>query len=266
MAARASARKTGGKKPAASKRRAKATPTTLAPRGLKSRNGVSPSGFTLSDYVAEETYADREKLPAFLTGNRPTRNPCLMCPGECCRARVVLNVCDLVRLAAPLEIHPSSFCDLVECESRNGEAILIGETRKHITLRKGDDDHCVLQLKVDGHRRCGVHELRPGICRLYPFAFERGNQRLEMGLVSCPTRWLISAQKKDAILDDLESHEHDRALDRQIVRRWNLKQEEERTPQAFWIFALVEAGRELGVDTSAFTRQPPRAKLKPAIW
>ncbi|MEW5850005.1 MAG: YkgJ family cysteine cluster protein [Myxococcota bacterium] len=246
--------------------RRKRTPTTLAPRGRKSRHGVSPSGFTLAEYVSEEVYAQRKDLPRFLNVIPASESPCTGCHAECCRARVVMNVPDLVRLVAPLQMPPSSACDLVECETRNGEPILIGETPKQIVLRKGDDDFCVFLMNVDGHRRCGVHAIRPAICRIYPFSWERGNMRYQMGYVACPSMWVVGEARKNAVLDDVESHEHDRVLDRKLVRRWNARPAEERTPQGFWRFAMVEGAAELGLDVGYLTRPEPRTRLKPALW
>jgi Fe-S-cluster containining protein len=244
----------------------KRTPTSLVPRGARSRNGVSPSGFTLAAYVTEDAYAQRKDLPRFLNVIPASEAPCVDCHAECCRARVVLNVADLVRLVAPLQIPPSSACDLVECDTRNGEPILIGETPKQIVLRKAEDEFCVFLLKVDGHRRCGVHALRPGICKIYPFSWERGTMSYQMGYVACPSLWVVGDERRNEVLDDVESHEHDRVLDRKLVRRWNERSAEERTPQAFWRFALMEGARALGVDVGYLKRPQPRTRLKPALW
>jgi Fe-S-cluster containining protein len=216
--------------------------------------------------MTPEQYAPLKRKPSFLNVIQASETPCLGCTGECCRARVVMNIPDLVRLAAPLGIHPSALCDLTECETRNATGVLIGETAKYIQLRKRDDGFCRLLLEIDGHRRCGVHSLRPSICRIYPFSFERGSSVYAMGLVVCPTQWIVSAHKRDAILDDVESFEQDRALDRRLVKRFNRLPEGERTPAAFWLYAMVEGGRELGLDVSYLSQQAPRRQLKPALW
>ncbi|MBI5494895.1 MAG: YkgJ family cysteine cluster protein [Deltaproteobacteria bacterium] len=243
------------------------TRTALAPRGGRSRHGASPSGFTLAQgYLTSAEHAELSRRPRFLTVIQASPDPCLSCTGYCCRARVVINTCDLVRIAAPLGMHPSSFCDLAEAESRNGEPVLIGDTPKHLLLRKAEDDHCVFLMNVDGHRRCGVHPLRPGICRIYPFSYERGQTRYELGWIMCPEKWVLSDDRRDGVLDDVESYEHDRVLDRRVVRAFNARPAEERTAQAFWEHALPAAGKALGMDVSVFTRQRPRARLKPALW
>lgn len=254
------------KRAPARKKARSSTPTWLARRGGKSKNGKSPSGFTLAGYVTPEEYADRAHRPKFLNVLPADEDPCHTCTSECCRARVVLNVADLARLVVPLRLPASSICDLTECDSRNGEPILIGDTPKHIVLRKSDDDFCSLLLTVDGRRRCGVHAIRPGICRIYPFSFDRGRIRYEIGYVACPTQWLVSKPRQDEILDDVERHEQDRALDRRVVRKWNRRPAEERTVSAFWGFAVQEVGRALRMDVSSFFRVPPRTQLKPPLW
>lgn len=259
------------KKPAKAKEAPRSgvkTPTTLAPRGLKSKGGVSPSGYKLQHrYHTPESYqAQRGTRPRFLNVIQASEAPCQACTSYCCRARVVINVPDLVRLAGPLGIHPFSLCDLTEADSRNGEPVLIGDTPKHILLRKADDDHCALLLTIDGLRRCGVHGIRPGICRVYPFSYKRGTMIYELGHIMCPTQWILSPEKQDQVLDDVETYEQDRALDRQIVRAFNALPSEERTALAFWQHAMREGGKALGQDVSFMFREPPRATLKPALW
>ena len=256
------------KKKAPSTKPAKRTPSTLAPRGGRSKDGVSPSGFTLQHrYHTPESYqAERGRKPTFLNIVQGSEAPCLDCTSYCCRARVVINVPDLVRLAGPLGIHPSSLCDLTEADSRNGEPALIGDTPKHMVLRRAEDDHCQLLLSVDGQRRCGVHAIRPGICRVYPFSYTRGTTRYELGHVMCPTEWVLSTERQDRVLDDVESYEQDRALDRRIVREFNARPAEERTARAFWEHAMREGGASLGQDVSFMFREAPRTRLKPALW
>lgn len=271
------ARKKTAKKPAkagrsptkTAKAAAARTPTTLATPGGKARNGVSPSGFTMvPNYMEPELYEQRLKRPAFLNVLPADPAPCTNCPSRCCHANVVLNVCDLVRLAGPLLVHPSSVCNLTFIETRNGASVLIGDTPKHIMLRKNPEQElCVLLLDVDGHRRCGVHALRPGICRIYPFSYRRGTRLYQMGHVICPTQWVMSKEAVDRVLTDIEQHEQDRVVDRRIVQRWNdTVPVDQRTAPAFWDYAMREAGAALGVDVSFMFRQPQRQKLGPALW
>jgi Fe-S-cluster containining protein len=256
------------KKKVVKKKAAPRTPTTLAERGLKSADGVSPSGFELKHrYHTPETYqAERGSKPRFLNIVQGSEAPCVDCTSYCCRARVVINIPDLVRLSGPLAIHPFSLCDLTEADSRNGEPVLIGDTPKHMVLRRGEDEHCQLLLTVDGLRRCGVHAIRPGICRVYPFSYVRGSMTYELGHVMCPTQWILSKERQDRVLDDVECYEQDRALDRRIVKAFNQRPVEERTALAFWEHAMREGGKALGQDVSFMFRVPPRTQLKPALW
>jgi Fe-S-cluster containining protein len=177
-----------------------------------------------------------------------------------------MNVCDLVRLCVPLQVPPPAVCALEPCETRNGAPILVGDQPRHITLRKDASGFCSLLIKGFGFVRCGVHALRPAICRIYPFSFERGATRYQMGMIGCPTLWLVDEPRRNAVLDDVESHEHDRVLDRKVVRRWNRLPREERTEAWFWVWALAQAGAEMGVDVSPFLEPKPRSRLKPALW
>ena len=244
------------------------TRSALARRGLKTKDGVSPSGFVLHHkYNTPENYqAQRGSKPRFLNVLQASEAPCLDCTAYCCRARVIINVPDLVRLAGPLGIHPHSLCDLTEADSRNGEPVLIGDTPKHMILRKAEDDHCQLLMTVDGNRRCGVHGIRPGICRIYPFSYQRGATKYELGHVMCPTEWLMTPQRQNAALDDVETYEQDRVVDRRIVRAFNERPADARTPAAFWEHAMREGGKVLGQDVSFMFRERPRTTLKPALW
>ncbi len=244
------------------------TPTALAPAGALTAQGVSPSGFTLSHtYKRPDAYqATRGHRPSFLNVLPASEAPCLDCTAYCCRARVVINVPDLLRLCVPLGIHPSSLCNLEEADSRNGEPILIGDTPRHMVLRKAEDEHCQLLMTVDGQRRCGVHAIRPGICRVYPFSYQRGSTVYQLGHVMCPTEWLLSAERQDKVLDDVEAYEQARAVDRRVVRRFNALPLAERGPLAFWTFALREGGAELNLDVGLFLNPKPRTLLRERLW
>jgi Fe-S-cluster containining protein len=180
---------------------------------------------------------------------------------------VIINVCDLVRLVAPLGMEPSSMCDLTETDSRNGEPVLIGDTKKHMVLRHRDSDFCQLLLEIDGQQKCGVHAIRPQICRIYPFSYQRGSMRYEMGHIVCPTEWVVSDEMTQNVLDAIETHEQDRATDRRIVRQWNEETpEEERTPARFWRYAMKAAGEALNVDVAYLFEEPARSRLKEKLW
>jgi len=242
-----------------------ATPRSLVKDPGKSKDGVSPSGFKLAEFMTPEQFAPLARKPRFLQVLQASEAPCSTCHGECCKARVIMNIPDLIRLAAPLQVHPSSLCDLTEVESRHGEPVNIGEAHKHIVLRKRDDNFCALLLDVDGHRRCGVHSLRPSICRIYPFGYERGQVSYSIGAYICPTPWIVSTDRRNQILDDVERYEQDRALDRRLVRRFNALPDQERTVNAFWDFAMRQGASELDYDIRYITDRP-RELLGKRLW
>ena len=58
----------------------------------------------------------------------------------------------------------------------------------HMTLRSREDGSCVF-LSLDSRNtkhRCDVHSLRPTLCRLYPFQFQKLNEsKYELRLITC---------------------------------------------------------------------------------
>jgi hypothetical protein len=99
---------------------------------------------------------------------------------DCCRSEVGLSGADVVRIARALQVNPDHFAVLIAArggEGRADELVRLG--RRHephrLVLRRREtepgrgDEACTFLLELrSGRRLCGLAELAPAACRLFP--------------------------------------------------------------------------------------------------
>lgn len=115
------------------------------------------------------------------SGAGPAATICRACrTRDCCRSEVALSGDDVVRIARTLQVIPDHFVALVpvaDARARVAEGILLGRGREpyRLVLRRREtepgrgDQVCTFLLELrDGRRLCGLAELAPAACRLFP--------------------------------------------------------------------------------------------------
>ncbi len=126
-------------------------------------------------------------------------SPCATCPtARCCTSfDPELTSADVARLVAQLGLAPEHFATLapVRADAIGPDGVRLGgpETRELRLARtpapkgEGGARRCVFLLHLGpGLNRCGVHEVRPALCRLYPSDATRFGVMVGTPLEICP--------------------------------------------------------------------------------
>ena len=127
----------------------------------------------------------------------PTSDPCFSCTVSCCRAfRIYMTPTDLHRISRGLGVPASDFCLPVQCSGETRDhahlAFSLGEEERFLLALHRRASGCVFLMKVGDHRRCGIHGVRPLVCRSYPLAWNRGRTCMAQQAL-CPQPWPTSS-------------------------------------------------------------------------
>ncbi|MBN2361289.1 MAG: YkgJ family cysteine cluster protein, partial [Deltaproteobacteria bacterium] len=155
--------------------------------------------------------------------------PCSLCNSVCCCEKVCINIVDLARLVIALGVRADQVVTLTtEHKSTITIPALIGGQRTHMLLRQEPVEGlarpaCHMLARPGGQLRCGVHAVRPGVCRAYPFRFftDRGDF-FYVGLPHlCPINWALAPSARRAIEREIVAWRRENDAAERMVRRWN---------------------------------------------
>jgi Fe-S-cluster containining protein len=151
-----------------------------------------------------------------------------------------LTGADLVRLARGLGVTPLSFCRLapVRADEAGPDGIRLGGIETwELRLRRtaaGEEDpfpggarRCLFLMHLaPGTERCGVHPLRPMLCRTFPAARSLGQLHVGTAPAVCPeAAWEGLPPPEPALLGALEvtfdAADLERGRWRRFLSRWN---------------------------------------------
>jgi Fe-S-cluster containining protein len=149
---------------------------------------------------------------------------CHACHGPCCfEYSVPVTGFELCRLASGLGVPWRAIADLSSERDARHDAFRLdrGPAWHLFVLKRRASGACLFLVEIDDtHRRCGVHPLRPGPCRMYPLVV--GDDGLEIGEAAlCPAE--PAAIYQDALVElrpIADERLADRALYRRALARW----------------------------------------------
>lgn len=165
-----------------------------------------------------------------------SQSPCDHCAAPCCRRySVVLLGREAFHLAAHLKVPLDEFCELRWTERRDGHYRIVldgtpgAAPRFHrLVLRKAPDpepryeSRCVFLLSIGERGRCGVYDLRPSACALYPTSLRDGLLGLEGGGRYCPEgAWQLPILDAPRLRAAHLQREAERRLWDGVVDGWN---------------------------------------------
>ncbi|NPB01045.1 MAG: YkgJ family cysteine cluster protein [Crenarchaeota archaeon] len=99
---------------------------------------------------------------------------CTLC-GECCkRYWIPITHVDLLRIYKKLNIDPLSFITFFRKDLTTGwdyPEILLEDGEYYMILSKRPDGSCIFNRYVGDRLICKIHEIKPLVCRFYPFIY-----------------------------------------------------------------------------------------------
>lgn len=210
----------------------------------------------------------RPDAPAFLQPRAPVeRNPCRSCLADCCRQFYVhLSAYEAARLSCVLALPLDAFLDVQPFESYDEavglqpyHAIELDRGPSRLAFKRQADGGCVFLWHAGRRGRCGVHPLRPGLCRQYPFDVEWGDERFAVGNDNlCGSQWTSDEARAADIADSLTAWRADLEKDRVLVEEWNGGEREDRSLAAFGSFVIERCVADFGVTTEDVVGRVPK--------
>ena len=102
------------------------------------------------------------------------RFKCTLC-GECCkRYWIPITHIDLVRISEYTGFDIEDFTTLFNKEMTSGwdyPEIKLKSGTYYLVLKKHLDNTCIFNKYIRGNLICEIHEIKPFICRFYPFTY-----------------------------------------------------------------------------------------------
>lgn len=157
---------------------------------------------------------------------------CAACAARTCcyHYRVSLTGHDLWRIAHTLDLPPARFAAYVEAEAGSEDGFVLDPsgTRYELALAKSTETHrhggCVFLVRTnDGAHRCGLGELRPDQCRLYPAYFHEGLARVINDPKGCWRPWSVGELDIEQERQRSADYERRRAEYQELLAVWNLR-------------------------------------------
>jgi Fe-S-cluster containining protein len=181
----------------------------------------------------------------------PSANPCPNCQAVCCTSRIETSIPDMIDFCLGLDLPFHTAFELAENGLKPFE-LDIGP--RIFVLKRSADNYCRFLGRYDDEFRCGVYGLRPATCRLYPFTFNDGSQRIGPKMIRCPVPFGLSPEREIEMTATAKKALKDWALHDEIVKKW--KRKRKRDLETFLRFC---------VESLAAARSQPKPKLKNLI-
>jgi Fe-S-cluster containining protein len=195
--------------------------------------------------------------------------PCKGCDSRCCGLRAYMSIPEAVRMAFVLGIPLTFFIEVaiegedLELDERWGGALHVDGGRAQLSFLRDPETkvcrHVVRPGETTSH--CGVYSLRPGICRLYPYAFEApdGTEHAIGSQDRCPVFWMFDEPARAQLERDWEAWQADLAVDAAWVKAWNDPAREDRSVDALLRWLSHDVAVALGHYPEDLEPLPERA-------
>ena len=201
-------------------------------------------------------------------------SPCAACDSRCCSEKVCINIVDLARLVLLLGVAPEDVIDFApDHKSTLTIAPIIEGLSQHMLLKQIkvpelDEPVCHMIARPGGHLRCGVHGVRPGICRAYPFQFytDKG-EFYYVGLpYLCPSSWALSNKARKSIEQQIVTWRNENDFAERAVKKWNRERGDDDV-NSFFRYAIEKGARKLKLDARPYLHARRRRGFsKGRLW
>lgn len=136
---------------------------------------------------------------------------CESCTPNCCATYfVVITPFDAAAIAEYLNIDLRDFLTCRETQDENYQFLLGEENdlkKYELGLKQLKDLKCPFLLNINDKNRCGVHQVKPYVCKNFPFGFdEKSGEIYVLERIICATAPIPpEAQKNEIKKNSLES-------------------------------------------------------------
>ena len=205
---------------------------------------------------------------------RYSTSPCADCDSRCCMEKVCINIVDLARLVILLGVKPE---ELITFNPKHQSSLtiapIVGGQTAHMLLRQMQvpelpNPVCHMVARPGGQLRCGVHSVRPGVCRAYPFRFYTDRDEFySVGLpFLCPSDWALPTKQRKAIEQEIVNWRNENDYAERQVKAWNRDRSDD-DQAAFFRFAVEKGARKLKLDARPYLfANRPRGFTKTRLW
>lgn len=152
-------------------------------------------------------------------------------PKSCCYTSLIVPTGgDVWRIARALDAPPLSFLMYFESPVARRDAFALDRSarRFRIALAKraseveGRPGACAFLLRTRGqHHRCGLGDLRPGVCQCFPCEAVSGLVCIAPDVECACRRWTLGDVDVTDEMPRIRAREEDAALYCDVVARWN---------------------------------------------
>lgn len=152
-------------------------------------------------------------------------NPCQDCEGQCCQElAVTVAIPDIARIHRYLHVPVHDFLARYVDEDPKEEPYAFIIRREPIALAllpPGDSDRgCSFLMDIGGHLRCGIYDIRPGTCKVYPFTTE-GRVVKHKPDTLCPRRFDLDEVSAETVRQEIDAYQDAWLKHAEFVREWN---------------------------------------------
>lgn len=161
--------------------------------------------------------------------------PCVSCHTNCCKEYVIfVNAHDVYRLSIGLGLAPESFLDVYGAKDYS-LGIKVKEGLIDLALKQ-NNGACKFLEETKDVFRCTVNDIKPGVCKSYPFEMKNGKLN-QMTSMMCPIDWDI-AKFEEMMITHLKKDEFEWKFYDKLVKEWNTKHWRKKPLSAFLKFML----------------------------
>ena len=167
--------------------------------------------------------------------------PCDTCDTNCCKEYVIfVNAHDVYRLSTGLGLTPMNFLEIYGAKDYD-LGISVEEGLLDLALKQ-KNDRCMFLEESKDIFRCTVNDIKPGVCKSYPFQMKNG-KLIQMDSKMCPVDW--DTKEFEAMMAiHLKKDEAEWKFYDNLVLEWNSKSSVKKPLSSFLKFMMDKVSSE----------------------
>ena len=167
--------------------------------------------------------------------------PCDSCDTNCCKEYVIfVNAHDIYRLSTGLKMAPENFLEIYGAKDFD-LGINVKEGLLDLALKQKDEKCMFLEESKDIFR-CTVHDIKPSVCKSYPFQMKAG-KLIQMSNKLCPADW-NTEEFEAMMITHLKKDEDEWKFYEKLVLEWNAKYSVRKPLSSFLKFMMDRVSSE----------------------